>query len=682
MTDPAAFPANSQQRVIRVFVSSTFRDMQAEREELVKRVFPKLRKLCAQRGVIWGDVDLRRGITEEQAHRGEVLPICLAEIDRCRPYFLGLLGERYGWVPESLDPDLLAVQPWLAEHRDRSVTELEIQHGVLHNPGMAGRAFFYFRSPSYLDALPPEQHGAFREVATPGEIDRWGPAEAARRAEERRRKLTDLKGSIRASGLPVREDYADPQALAELVLKDMTALIEELFPEGSQPDPLDKEAAEHEAFARSRLGVYIGRPEYFQQLDEFARGPSQDAQGVGLVVRGESGSGKSALLANWLAGYHAAQPADVVLYHAIGATPQSSDGSAMLRRLLAEFRRRLDVQVEVPNSPVELQRTFAGALHQAAARARVVLVLDALNQLEDRDGMPDLFWLPPELPANVRLIASTLPGRSLKELTKRRWPVLDVQPLEPAERIRLIVECLRQASKALSEDRVQRIASAEQAANPLFLRALLEELRVFGVHEKLDDRVAYYLGASSLEELFARILERYEADYERERPGLVGEAMTLLWAARRGLAENELLQLLGGEPDGEPLPQAYWSPLYLAAEHSLTNRGGLICFFHDYVRRAAQCRYLPDAADQAGAHRRLAVYFHSQPDSVRRTDELAWQWQHAGAWEQLKDCLAEFPIFMGLLRPGRIYEFGRIYELLGYWLALRGRYEMRAVYRA
>ncbi|MBI3610876.1 MAG: DUF4062 domain-containing protein [Nitrospirae bacterium] len=48
-----------KQRVIRVFVSSTFRDMHAEREELVKRVFPQLRKLCEQRGVTWGEVDLR-----------------------------------------------------------------------------------------------------------------------------------------------------------------------------------------------------------------------------------------------------------------------------------------------------------------------------------------------------------------------------------------------------------------------------------------------------------------------------------------------------------------------------------------------------------------------------------------------------------------------------------------------
>ena len=38
-------------RVIRVFISSTFRDMKEERDQLVKFIFPKLRRLCEQRGV-------------------------------------------------------------------------------------------------------------------------------------------------------------------------------------------------------------------------------------------------------------------------------------------------------------------------------------------------------------------------------------------------------------------------------------------------------------------------------------------------------------------------------------------------------------------------------------------------------------------------------------------------------
>ena len=70
---------------MRVFVSSTFRDMQQERDYLVKHVFPELRKRCRTRQVDFVEVDLRWSVTKEQTEQGEVLPICLAEIDHCRP---------------------------------------------------------------------------------------------------------------------------------------------------------------------------------------------------------------------------------------------------------------------------------------------------------------------------------------------------------------------------------------------------------------------------------------------------------------------------------------------------------------------------------------------------------------------------------------------------------------------
>jgi hypothetical protein len=36
-------------KTVRVFISSTFRDMHAERDHLVKAVFPKLRHWCEER---------------------------------------------------------------------------------------------------------------------------------------------------------------------------------------------------------------------------------------------------------------------------------------------------------------------------------------------------------------------------------------------------------------------------------------------------------------------------------------------------------------------------------------------------------------------------------------------------------------------------------------------------------
>jgi tetratricopeptide (TPR) repeat protein len=660
---PGRAPADvTAERVVRVFVSSTFRDMQAERDELVKRTFPQLRKLCESRGVTWSEVDLRWGVTDEQKAEGKVLPICLQEIARCRPYFLGLLGERYGWTPDALDPALVEQERWLAEQAGKSVTELEILHGVLNNPAMADHAFFYLRDPSYVEGKPPEQ---YRECATPDEVAILGAEEAERRAARRRAKLGALKTRIRESGLPVRDGYGDPRTLGEAVLADLSAVIEHVYPTGSEPDPLAREAAEHEAFAASRAAVYIGRADYFSRLDAHAAG-----NGAPLVVLGESGSGKSALLANWARSYRAANAGDFVLMHFIGASAASADWAAMLRRILAELERGFELQLEIPDRPDALRLAFANALHMAAAKGRVVLVLDALNQLDDREGAPDLVWLPPEIPSNVRLLLSTMPGRPLEEAGKRGWPTLRIEPLQADEREQLIVGYLAEYTKALDPGRRVRVAGAPQTANPLFLRALLDELRLWGAHETLDARISHYLAAPTVDSLYERILARYEEDYERDRPGLVGEAFSLLWAARRGLSETELLDLLAA--DGNPVPRAYWSPLLLAAESSLTSRSGLLGFFHEFLRRAVEGRYLKSKEDWVAAHRRLADYFAMDRLSPRAVDELPWQLAESSAWQGLCDLLADPEFFHAGWQEGA-------FEIKRGWARVEGGSTLRMV---
>ena len=146
-------------RSIRIFVSSTFRDMMEERNALMTHSWPELRRFCRERKVELVEVDLRWGIAEEQSSRKETLKLCLDEIRACRPYFIGLLGERYGWVPgdDAFTADLKEEQPWLKDLLGKSVTELEILHGVLNNPEMADHAFFYFRDPKYAESISEEK---------------------------------------------------------------------------------------------------------------------------------------------------------------------------------------------------------------------------------------------------------------------------------------------------------------------------------------------------------------------------------------------------------------------------------------------------------------------------------------------------------------------------------------------
>ena len=641
--------ARQPQREMRVFISSTFRDMQKERDILIRQVFPFIRQLCRTRGVGFTEVDLRWGVTEQQAERGEVLPVCIAEIENSRPYFIGLLGERYGWIPSRIEPDLAREQPWLKEHQEASVTELEILHGVLNHPENVSRALFYFRDPAYVDRLPPGERADYvsEDLAA-------------------KEKLQVLKERIRISHLPLVENYPDPQALGQLVQSDLVKQVEQDFPARSL-DPLDLEMANQESFAETRRRVYIRPAEILAKIYQHVQ-----TSRVPLVLTGESGMGKSALLANWAEEYRRAHPETFVLSHFIGATDQSTSHIAIQSRLMAELKRHFQIDRPLPTSPEGIKKEFPDWLRLAADRGRVLLILDGLNQLEDQDNAPDLVWLPQTFPSSITVILSTLPGRSLEAARKRGWQLLEVKGLEPADRKRMIYSYLAKYRKRLNNGQVDQIVAARQTSNPLFLKALLDELRILGVFEKLDERISFYLQSETVGVLYHRILERLEQDYTYAdgRAGLVKQALSLLWAARDGLYEDELLTLLG--QGGELLPRAVWSPLYLSIHDSLVSRAGKLAFFHNYLKESVQQRYLPRPEDQKGAHRRLGEFFAPKPIDLRLIRELPWQWQQAEEWSRLFGLLGGLDFFSQAWQSSE-------YELKSYWSTLEARSALRAV---
>jgi hypothetical protein len=69
---------------VRLFVSSTFRDMVREREVLASHVFPMLESYCEEQGVLFESIDLRWGVVGS-------LPLvdCLSNIETCN-YFVAV----------------------------------------------------------------------------------------------------------------------------------------------------------------------------------------------------------------------------------------------------------------------------------------------------------------------------------------------------------------------------------------------------------------------------------------------------------------------------------------------------------------------------------------------------------------------------------------------------------------
>ncbi len=434
-------------------------------------------------------------------------------------------------------------------------------------------------------------------------------------------------------------------------------------------DPLDRDTEEHDAFAQSRFSVYIGSDEYFDRLNEHAT-----SDGPPLVILGESGSGKSALLANWADEYRSVHPDEHLIIHFIGATPYSADWAVMLRRIMGEFKRRFDIEQDIPTEPDQLRSAFTNWLHMVSANGRIVLILDALNQIEDRDNALDLTWLPPVIPENIRLILSTLPGRPLDELHKRDWPSLAIEPLTRDGRNKLTVEYLDHYGRSLSAERLERIVASEQTHNPLFLRTVLDELNVYKEDRHLERAIDHYLSSESIPELFERVIKRLEQDYEREWPGLVEDALVCIWASRRGLAEEEITSLLGAEVT--PLPKSQWVIFCKSIEYLLVSRSGLLAFFHDYMRQAVQDRYLQDDEKQKAARLLLADYFGGQELNPRKVDELPWQLSEAEEWKRLYDLLANLEFLK------QAWEMDQ-FEVKAYWakiedtsdLILKGAYQ-------
>jgi len=659
----------SKDRVVRVFVSSTFRDMIEDRNELMSQVWPPLQKLCRARSVEFVEVDLRWGITVEQSERKETLRYCLAEIKRCRPYFIGLLGERYGWVPEAdaYSQAVLDEESWLwNEVAKRSVTELEIMHGVLNDPDMARRAFFYFRDPEYAkahgkDFLPENDQDKDHQIALREQV----------------------KSVCREKNIPLHEDYADPKVLSELVLSDLTAAIKAEFPPDQVPDVWAREDRDHEAYARSRrTEFYVGRDEYFKSLDDYTR---SGAEGMGMTVLGESGGGKSALLANWADKWKKKNPDDFVFQHYIGSSPISASHLFLMRRLMVSILRFCEndaaslrfEEERIPAKADEIAKVFPEYLDRLALKAkekgvRAVIMLDALNQLEDRERGRLLSWLPYRMPPDVRLVVSTLPGDTLNALSPRGWLPLNVEPLTPEERKELIARHLSHFSKALSVERAENIAGASASSNPLFIKTLLDDLRATGAHERLDAQIVDYLKSPDIPSLFGKILSRYEGEYERERPGLVRDALSFIWAARRGLTEPELLQVL--KPEGKKaLPAAFWSPLRCALLDGLVDHDGVLAFSHQHLRDAVKERYVPDDRTAMKLRSKLSDLFAAQSVDARQADELPWLLWKIEARDRLRSCLLDIDRFLLIQKRDEL-------ELLGYWVWMKEERTMGGLY--
>ena len=639
-----------------VFLTSTFTDMQAERDYLRDHVFPELAERLKARFRHLEPIDLRWGVEtvsvdEAQAKELLVLKVCLAEIERSRPFLIALIGDRYGWVPPA--DRMSAAAQEAGFHGDlsgKSVTALEIEFGVLESPDQRRRSRFYFREPLPYERMEPAVAAAYSDACAgdPEAHDRLQALKARVTEKLRDWGMPDRVRTYRAGWDDARQEVTGLEAWGRQVLDDLWQDLEEETHANVQraPDSWQRrESLVLEQFVETQCRDFVGREELIAACLTFAASPAREGATQGLCIVGPSGSGKSSLFAKLVR--ELGKRADMLLLsHAAGVSGRSVQVDAVLRRWIFELAEHLGMPdpTDERTPHEELEGELSRLLSRAAADRRVVCLLDALNQFERSPSGHYVTWFPRLLHPNVRLLAAAIPGTESAALAARPWvETLSLPPLTESEARDIVRAVCRRYHKTPSDEVVKALIGKRlpdgslAAGSPLWLELAVEELLLLDADDfARADREFTGTPEGRLHALLLDTARKLPPDVESLYDSLLERTEELhgqVWAhgfanlialGRNGWRESDLAALL------PPLAgETAWNPLRFAAlrrsfRAHLVQRGahGQWDFFHAQTRATVLRRNLTDSEIVQQLHSAIADHLESldRGDPVRETE--------------------------------------------------------------
>ena len=584
-----------QAKQFRLFISSTFNDMNAERNKLTDDSFKKIKGMCDERGVEFFQIDLRWGIPPGASKQGRVLETCMQEIDDARPFFIGIIGNRYGWQPTEQDlgerlESLLNRWDWMDEalHAGMSITEMEMQYAVLRKHSNDMNAAFYIRS----DKM--QVSAEFCEL--PG--------------SEAERKLQMLKNKIRnQQDYPVRE-YDSPEQLAEMVLRDLQSVIEKTFPI-QKGDSASRDFRYHEQILRMRSTTLFSLNRYSRQLriwETLDPMSSNDSSlNKMLCITGWKGRGKSHLLAQEVALLRR-QGAIVVyvdwehvnnndsgidfvldeLINALGIRNRRQNNRIELTGCLIGlpimmFKFAVKLTVKMPvllfrsafGNQERVDEEMAEGISDSIAKFAsdfvakptkkkikmlqkrlkkgidkpLYIAIDNLDSLDSNELF--LFALLGNL-QHVRFIYSASTNTKaylhLKEVMKAS--VVEVGNLDTNQATDYITNYLKRYGKQLDESREQcRRIMTNIGGSPQLLSYILNLLVCFGSHEELDQYITDVASVKNEEEVFGLLVDNIREQFAADEGGQIAiQVLVAMALVPDGFQEHEIRDLFSHNP--------------------------------------------------------------------------------------------------------------------------------------
>ena len=546
-------------RVIRVFLSSTFADLDSERTYLARQVFPRLRSMLMKYNITLMDIDLRWGITEEEAKSGKTVKLCLEQIENTRPFFIGILGNRYGWVP---DPEYLSDISLTENDRDKSVTEIEIRHGALDLPSKSNAAFFFKQTD---DEYPEDA--------------------------DKKTKLKDLKAELEASSYPVRP-FQSCEELGQLVEQAVMSWVKEYYDLESLTRK-DLIEAEQKHIVDDYLDGFVSCKVYESIIDDFISSAQGEGMNNVLPVAGAVGAGKRAFAAYAAKRMKEKGFVQNIIQYYFEDNCDSQGVEDAVEFMIGSIKEQFpDLNTEgcyYDYSFPEVLNRLLMHLKALPTDRRCVLALGGINLLEQHD-FDDWVRLVTMLPKSViAVFTSTMQFRNravLDKYYKDRCYSVGVFCFSDEERASIMKRYFEPFGKNFNDEYIASIITSRNHIsgynvyrNMGHLHLMLNEIRIFGDFDHIGDYVADFANVSDDEASFlSMLLGNWSQAYDHNGNRMVEIVLALLSVLKFGLDESDILDYLKA-------PAANWQRFIAAAEPFLYMKEGRY-YMHQGYRSA------------------------------------------------------------------------------------------------
>eukprot|EP00794_Sanderia_malayensis_P011746 gene11746-12966_t len=723
----------SQVRLVRIFTSSTFTDTFVERNNLMEKVYPKLKKYCQSLGYDFQVVDMRWGVRDEATDDHMTSELCMRELSACQklstgPNFITFLGQKYGYRPfppkihhsefeamlstikkredndlltkwfikdDNLVPAMYTLQPvrsLLPNYNNRSVSDEERRAAS----GQWWEAFetmqAILREAAIKAKLSENQAAKYRISVTDDEIRRGiiNAKQPNKHCYWFKRNIVDLKENLDKSKARMFIDKTsnglDDEAVSlleslksdgmlKVLSKDsvidydvewcgeacidpvasdkhrqyieklcvdfydtLVAMINRGIEEKKKADLEDnlvKEIGLHTTTCQEKSSVFYGREKVLKAILQHVE--SKDSTKPVLVVHGESGCGKTSIMAVAAKRVKKQHQNVPLILRFLGTTSESSSMGKLLYSICVQLCRITNTNIaDIPESFKKMVDYFAEQLENIDTK--VFIFLDSLDQLSADNGGLNMKWLPKEnISENVRIVVSTLPGDeykvfpALKTRVTHKGAFINVPVLPQKTAHEILDAWLKNANHTITKQQNSLVMAAfDKCRLPLFLKLSFDEAIRWKSYLPLGEARLQPSIKEAINELFARI-ERLHGH------ALVSHALGYITASVNGLTDAEIDDVLSIDDQVLNDVYQYWTPpirripplLWIRIKTDLgpyiVSRGadGVLVntWYHRQFIETARERYLEqdDGSMAKRLHETLSEYFlGTWSDGVRK----------------------------------------------------------------